>query len=95
MIDAVAEARHDADQAADQPLQVGQSIPAVCTIDDLRRIFRSPGRPVMSRSTFHRREQRGDFKKFELRGGGKHEWSGYRIATFLTGGSFAITVRRS
>lgn len=89
-VHALAEARDDADQGADQVLQVGESIPAVCLVADLCRIFQ-----IRSRSTFHRRERAGEFRKFELKGGGKHEWSGYRIATFLTGGSFAITVKRS
>lgn len=89
-VDTVAETRHDADQARDQPLQVGESIPAVCHIADMLRIFQ-----IGSLSTFHRREKAGHFKKFELRGGGKHEWSGYRIATHLTGGAFSITVKRS
>jgi hypothetical protein len=39
-VDAGAEVRDDRDQAADQPLQVGEPIPAVCTIEDMCRIFR-------------------------------------------------------
>lgn len=89
-VHAIAEARDDADQAAHQPLQVGESIPAVCRVADLCRIFQ-----IRSRTTFHRRERAGEFRKFQLQGGGKHEWSGYRIARFLTGESFAITVKRS
>lgn len=89
-IHAVTEARDDGDQSHHQVLQVGESIPALCTIADLCRIFQ-----IRSRATFHRREQRGEFRKFQLQGGGKHEWSGYRIARFLTGESFAITVKRS
>lgn len=89
-IHAVTEVRDHADQVHQEPLQVGESIPAVCTIADMCRIFRCG-----SASTFYRRERAGEFRKFQLQGGGKHEWSGYRIARFLTGDSFAITVKRS
>lgn len=89
-VDAGAEVRDDVEQADQHPLQVGESIPAVCTVDDLCRIFQ-----IRSRSTFHRRERAGEFRKFELKGGARHEWSGYRIARFLTGDSFSITVKRS
>ncbi len=85
-VDARAEAGDHGDQLHDGPLKVGEAIPAVCTVADMCRIFR------MARPTFYRR--RPEFAKFLLNGS-THVYSGYRVAKHLTGGSFAITVRRS
>jgi len=87
-IHAVAQAHDHGDELADDPFQVGESIPAICRVADMCRIFR------LTRSGFHRRERRREFKQFELRGQGRKQWSGYRIATFLTGEPWTATVGR-
>jgi hypothetical protein len=85
-VDAGAEARHDGHEVDDQPLHVGEPIPAVCDVTDMCRIFR------LARSTFYR--HRREFEKFLLNGSDTR-WSGYRIAQHLRAGATSITVKRS
>lgn len=84
-----------------EPFKVGDPLPVRMGIEDMRRAFPINGH-VMDRSTFHRLERQGKFRRFELpaqdtaksRIGAKH-WSGTRVARYLTGDSFAIEVKRS
>lgn len=77
-----------------QPYGVGEVLPVRLSISDMCRIFAVDGR-AMDRSTFHKLERKGLFRRFELpiKIGAKH-WSGLRVARYLTGDSLAIEVRR-
>lgn len=79
-----------------EPFKVGDPLPVRMSALDMRRAFPVNSR-VMGRSTFHRLERRGKFRRFELPGqpiAGK-AWSGTRVARYLTNDSFAIEVKRS
>lgn len=77
------------------PYRVGDPLPVRMGVREMCRAFPICGR-VMDRSTFHRLERQGKFRRFELQSriGTKH-WSGTRVARYLTGDSFAIDVKRS
>jgi hypothetical protein len=81
-----AEARDDRDQLQHHPFEVGEPIPAVCTVTDMCRLFR------LGRSTFY--AHRRDFDTFLLTGW-TDRWSGYRVAQHLRAGAPSITVKRS
>jgi hypothetical protein len=62
------------------PFQVGDTLPARLTRDDMCWIFQ------VGRSQFHRLCRQGKFRKFELRPTiGRTAWSGRLVQAFLDG----------
>ena len=84
-IHALAQTGDDRDQIADRVFQVGEPLPVVMAIEDMCRAFPVHGHP-RSRSSFHRLERAGKFRKFELTGiAGDKCWSGAKVQRYLNG----------
>ena len=68
-----------------EPYKLGDVLPRSLSILDMCRAFPVNGR-VRERSSFHRLERQGKFRKFELPSiSGRKAWSGAKVSRYLDG----------